>query len=84
MVSFVTDFVISWFWLLSPMLVPSVLILAIWRSLSYRGDFALTGSEKLLRVMILLGIFFLLALFIGYFVSKMGHRVPIGWDEVTL
>ena len=84
MLSFVTDFVFNWLSLLSPLLIPIGVILAMWRSLSHRGDFALTWSEKLLRVVIFVSIIVLLAILISHFVATLGPRGPIGWDETMV
>ena len=74
----------EWIWSLMPIVVLAVLIAAIWRSLSRRGIYELSPNEKLLRVAILVGVFFLLLFFFVYFVDQFGSRGPFGWDETTL
>jgi hypothetical protein len=58
-------------------------MLASWISISHHGEFALTWSEKLLRMMIFLGVLVLLALLI-FFASQLGHRPYYGWDETAV
>ncbi len=72
----------SWLGLLSPTLIPGGLILAMWISLSHRGDFALTNKEKLLRLVIFVCVFVLLA-FLIFFVSQLGQK-PFGWDDTAV
>ena len=83
MPSLVTKSVVAWLWALSVMLVPGVLILLMWRSLSHRGDFTLSGSEKLLRLVIFVGNTVLPGAFIGYFVTEVGPRGLMEYNEIT-
>lgn len=53
----------DWFWNLSPIILPGGLVLAMWISLSHRGEFALSWQEKLLRLMIFVGVVLLFSFF---------------------
>jgi hypothetical protein len=82
MLSLAIQSVMSWLGVFAPILIPGGLILAVWISLSHRGEFTLTWSEKLLRMMMFLGVLVRLAILI-FFVSQLGHD-PYGWDQTTM
>ena len=82
MLSIAVQYVINWLGLLSPILIPGGLVLAMWISLSHRGDFALTWKEKLLRMIIFFGVLVVLA-FVIFFVSTLGQQ-PFGWDDTAV
>jgi hypothetical protein len=54
----------------------------MWMSLSHHGDFALTWKEKLLRMIIFVGVLVVLA-FLIFFVSTLGQQ-PFGWDDTAV
>jgi len=74
--------VVKWLGVFSPILIGSGLVLAMWISLPHGGEFALTGREKLLRMIVFVCVLVALFLLIFY-VSELGHK-PIGWDDTAL
>jgi len=72
----------DWFWSFSPILLPGGLILAMWISLSHRREFALSWHEKLLRLIMFVGIVVLVALLV-FFVVGLGQKT-YGWDDTVV
>jgi len=65
----ISNWLSNWIPLLSVILFPSLLLMAVWRLWSHSGEFELTWREKLLRVAILVGIVVLVALLLDFFVE---------------
>jgi hypothetical protein len=72
----------SWLRLYSVILIPGGFVLAMWISLSHRGEFELSWKEKASRLIIFLCLLALLGFLISY-VSDLGPK-PYGWDETTV
>jgi hypothetical protein len=59
----------AWFWFLSPILVPTILIGGMWRAWSRRQEFKLSSNEKIVRLAIIFAAVLLLAYLISDFVT---------------
>jgi hypothetical protein len=74
--------IVNWFWAVSPILVPSLVIAGLWRSWSHAGDFTLTRADKLLRTAVFV---VLVAAFVALMLSIFAPHDKYGsldWNEI--
>jgi hypothetical protein len=76
------EIVSSWLWALLPVGLPVILIVVLWRTWSYHGDFELTEREKVLRVALFVGVMLMICWILAWSTAAPRSQ-QVEWDEIT-